>query len=317
MALPAICKRLPYTLLRKQVVENIQYFSTDSSRNVRSGALEVCGELIYLFKDDPEGVPIEVINFFLGKEITQNGTGPVGLDFGVQNALDNPLDTQFTPLANALDSPPTTSTFFDGPPSWLPTANLSSSTLPRDPDRPVMCAFNIPAVVLTLGRENWKILELFYEELSLDKTDKVRQSLASSLHEISNIIGQENCDNCLLVPFNNFLGDYEFIQLAVLEHVVSIVSNFSINTGRMALGMIEAVWSDIRNWRMREKLSRDLCEFGKRFILFEGEELLRLMAVAFKDPVASVRNSAVYSVSSSFIRRGIRKLMIFLGANNF
>ena len=283
LALPAICKRLPPQLLRTQIVANIQYFALDTSRNVRSGALEACGELIYLFHDDPLGVPEEVLEFYLGQ-------------VPVQTPTTIPPDNPFSPLASVLDSPG--EGYYNGPPSWIPTTTSDASHA-KDPDRPVMCAFNIPAVVLTLGRDNWPRLRSFYLELSRDKTDKVRQSLASSFHEIARIIGPAHADDTLLEPFSCFLSDYEVIQSAVLEHVTSIVFAFGEESGKQALDLLTERWSTIRNWRMREKVAKDLRELGAHFILVENgaEEILRLMARAFKDPVAAVRDEAVYAVS--------------------
>ena len=278
---------MPPDVLRTQVVANIQYFALDTSRNVRSGALEACGELIYLFHNDPLGVPEEVLEFYLGQVPVQTPTTTI------------PPENPFSPLASVLDSPG--EAYYNGPPSWIPTTSTPESHYVKDPDRPVMCAFNMPAVVLTLGRDKWALVRSFYLELSRDKTDKVRQSLASSFHEIARIIGSEHADDALLEPFNWFLGDYEVIQSAVLEHVASVVLSFGEETGKRALGHLTERWSSIRNWRMREKVAKDLRELGAHFILVEdeGEEILRLLARAFKDPVAAVRDEAVYAVSSS------------------
>lgn len=125
LALPSICARLPTSLLRSTVISNIQTFAADESRNVRYGALEVCGELIYLFhnKEEEGGVPDELLNFFLGKSLD-----------GDQKAIVE--EAGFAPLGNALDG--VDNSFFEDSASWTPAATISSS---RDPDRPVMCAF--------------------------------------------------------------------------------------------------------------------------------------------------------------------------------
>lgn len=285
LALPAVCKRLPLPLLRATVVSNIQFFAADAARSVRSGALEVCGELIYLFHADPEGVPPEVLAFFLGQ--ASNAYSPSTA------AVLNP----FAPIASVLDSPG--EGYYDGPPSWLPTQGASLGT---DPDRPVMCAFNMPAVVLTLGRAQWPLLRGFYLELSRDKTDKVRQSLASSLHEIIQIIGSAYADEALLEPFMSFLGDYEHIQSSVLEHLTTIVLSFGVTAASRVIEQLTEHWSKIRNWRMREKVAKDLRILGARFIMHEegAESVLRLIARAFKDPVAAVRDDAVHIIPPMF-----------------
>ncbi|KAK4704996.1 serine/threonine-protein phosphatase 4 regulatory subunit 1, partial [Phenoliferia sp. Uapishka_3] len=281
LSLPTLFKRLPPDLLRAQTIENVVLFGNDESRNVRSGLLEVCGELIYLFHGHSTGVPDEMLAFFLGKL-----------------AAPAPAESEdvFAPLPSALDSPP--QTFYDSPPSWAPTgsANLYASTS-RDPDRPVMCAFNLPAVVLTLGREKWSLIEDYYLTLCRDKADKVRQSLASSMHEVAKIIGPDLADEHLVGPFSWFLHDVEHIQGAVLENLGSLVTCFGPEAARQILDTVAGSWGEIKQWRRREAVAKQLAKVGGHFLLSGNpEEFLSVLVKAFKDPVASVRDNAVYAI---------------------
>ncbi|KAF8078049.1 armadillo-type protein [Lyophyllum atratum] len=65
-------------------------------------------------------------------------------------------------------------------------------------ERPHICAFNYPAVALTLGRERWPELREVYLEIARNRTMKVRRTLAASLGELAKIIGQE-C-GCIYPP---------------------------------------------------------------------------------------------------------------------
>lgn len=294
LALPTIFKRLPPDLLRAQTITNVKAFANDESRNVRSGLLEVCGELVYLFHGDPAGVPDEMLAFFLGKPI---GPPPEA-------------DDVFTPLPSALDSPP--QTFYDSAPSWAPSGGTSFMAMSRDPDRPVMCAFNLPAVALTLGREKWHLLQEYYLELCRDKADKVRQSLASSMHEIANIIGPDQADRYLLEPFSWFLRDFDHIQAAVLENLSSLLASFGQDAARRALELVAERWGEIKLWRRREAVAKQLARVGGQFLTTgAAEEFLSVLVKAFKDPVASVRENAVYAVRPFPPFRSPRVLMAF------
>lgn len=275
-------------------------FGTDSSPNVRSGALEICGELVYLFQGDPVGVPPELLAFFLGQSEEP------------RPAVE-PSDGAFAPLSNALDFPPTF--LSDGPMSlWSDSNTASLRDLKRDPDRPVMwyvlsspyilcyadfprrSAFNFPSVVLTLGREKWPCMRDYHLALCRDKTSKVRQSLASSLFEIAKIIGPAQADESLFEPFEWFLHDFDQVQGALLENVSTLLLSFGDDAARRALALLQAAWGDIKTWRMREAIAKDLARIGPHFINGATEEVLRLLAKAFKDQVAAVREQAVHAV---------------------
>jgi hypothetical protein len=77
-------------------------------------------------------------------------------------------------------------------------------SLPRSPEKkrmrvvltfgmtrhdPLICAFNYPALALTLGKERWGELRELYLELSTSLVVKVRCTLAASLGELAKILG--------------------------------------------------------------------------------------------------------------------------------
>lgn len=48
---------------------------------------------------------------------------------------------------------------------------------------------------------------------------RVRQSLASSMHEVAAIIGEENADAHLVPVFEQFMKDVEDVRLGLLKHL--------------------------------------------------------------------------------------------------
>lgn len=153
-------------------------------------------------------------------------------------------------------------------------------------------------MVLTLGRDQWPKLQPCYAALSEDKADKVRQSLASSMHEIAKIIGPEQSDASLFDPFTWFLHDYAQIQTSILANLSSLLRCFTLEAGKQALRQLGEAWSQIKNWRLREAIAKELAGLGDHFVGGDAvEEVLSVLAKAFKDPVAAVREMATQAVS--------------------
>ena len=89
------------------------------------------------------------------------------------------------------------------------------------------CAYSLPAVVSTLGREHWPILRDLYSVLASDMQWKVRRTLASSIHEIGGMLGQEVVTQDLLPVFDGFMKDLDEVMtpttgllLPISRHVV-------------------------------------------------------------------------------------------------
>lgn len=177
----------------------------------------------------------------------------------------------------------------------------------------IRSAFNFPAVALTVGREQWHLLQPYHSTLCRDKADKVRQSLASSLHEVAKIVGPAQADACLLEPFAWYLRDFDHIQGAVLENISTLLLCFGPEAAQRALELLNESWAEIKNWRRREAVAKDLGNLGAHFVVAgAAEEVLGVLARAFKDRVAAVREQAVYAVRPflSFREAGARSLTI-------
>ncbi|KAK4053327.1 hypothetical protein OIO90_003939 [Microbotryomycetes sp. JL221] len=312
LVLPAICKRLPKDLRRARATDMVKQFNSDTARQVRSGALEVCGELIYTFYEDPDGVPEDILSIFLGRPLFQTTSNEPGSLTTTTTASSLADDDIFAPLQTALDS--SEDAFATNQqPSWLP---MSSA---KDSDRPIMCAFNFPAVALTVGGEKWNTLGEYHRELCQSQVAKVRQSLASSLHEIAKIIGQNQSDECLFEPFKLFLRDVDHIQGAMLENLPTLLNCFSTQIQRQAWQSLHDAWADIGTWRRREALAEQLGEMGSSLFKNDdgSEEVLAVLKQAFTDPVASVRDKATASIptllqATSDLPNARQKLLAFL-----
>ena len=74
------------------------------------------------------------------------------------------------------------------------------------------CAFSLPAVALTLGRANWPLIRETYETLANDMQWKVRRTVASSIHELGVILGEEIAAEDLVPIFDGFIKDLDEVS---------------------------------------------------------------------------------------------------------
>ena len=78
------------------------------------------------------------------------------------------------------------------------------------------CAFSLPAVALTLGRSNWPLIKETYETLANDMQWKVRRTVASSIHELGVILGEEIAAEDLVPIFDGFIKDLDEVSITPL-----------------------------------------------------------------------------------------------------
>merc|ERR1719216_821338 len=147
------------------------------------------------------------------------------------------------------------------------------------------CAFSLPAVALTIGRNNWPLLRETYDVLASDMQWKVRRTLASSIHELGVILGQEAVVSDLIPIFNGFLKHLsDFLKLLPLELRRDYLPKMS-----------DFLYMDNdRNWRFRQELA---VQMGQLIPLYTAEEvkthLAPIAVILIRDKVAAVRTSAV------------------------
>merc|ERR1719219_1901627 len=158
------------------------------------------------------------------------------------------------------------------------------------------CAFSLPAVALTIGRNNWPLLRETYDVLASDMQWKVRRTLASSIHELGVILGQDAVVNDLIPIFNGFLKDLDEVRIGLLKHLSDFLKLLPLDLRREYLPkMTDFLYMDNdRNWRFRQELA---VQMGQLIPLYSSEEVKKHLApiavILIKDKVAAVRQSAV------------------------
>jgi len=163
------------------------------------------------------------------------------------------------------------------------------------------CAFSLPAVALTLGRSNWPLLLETYQTLANDMQWKVRRTLASSIHELGVILGEEVASKDLVPIFNGFIKDLDEVRIGMLKHLAEFLRLLQEKERREYLPKLEEFlkMDNERNWRFRLELADQL---GLLVNLFPAEDVKAFLApIALslvQDRVAAVRCAATLVVSN-------------------
>ncbi|XP_070154598.1 serine/threonine-protein phosphatase 4 regulatory subunit 1 isoform X2 [Polyergus mexicanus] len=161
---------------------------------------------------------------------------------------------------------------------------------------PHHCAFSFPAVTLTLGTENWHYLKKAYQSLSSAKHWKVRHTLASSIHEIAMILGEELTATDLVPIYDGFIKDLDEVRIGVLKHLATFLKILKPSDRCQYLPRLSdfLVTDNEWNWRFREELATQLLEIVTLFNLNDvAQSIAPLSFQLLIDKVAAVRNIAL------------------------
>lgn len=256
---------------------------------------------MYTFAQDEGGPPDELLKLFLGVRETED---PGGGD-GSGKATTVAKEYTSSPESRTSQPPSATSTTVISS-AWSDYGTDASAgpDIYDDPQRPLVCAFNYPAVAFTLGRDRWPELRPLYHTLTQNPTFKIRRTLAASIGEMAKIIGEEHSRADLMDVWRESLRSEESeVRLRVLDAIQTFVR---------ALGQPER-WEVIKDledallngklslWRERERAVKTLGGLVEVEGI-DGEVLRKLLVNALDDRVAAVREAAVTAVSA----RGVR-----------
>ncbi|XP_011639944.1 serine/threonine-protein phosphatase 4 regulatory subunit 1-like isoform X2 [Pogonomyrmex barbatus] len=161
---------------------------------------------------------------------------------------------------------------------------------------PHHCAFSFPAVALTLGKENWHCLKKAYQSLSSAKHWKVRRTLASSIHEIAMILGEELTATDLVPIYDGFIKDLDEVRIGVLKHLATFLKILKpIDRCQYLPRLSDFLATDNEwNWRFREELATQLLEIVSLFSTSDvAQSIAPLSFQLLVDKVAAVRTIAL------------------------
>nr|CDQ04384.2 BMA-PPFR-1, isoform a [Brugia malayi] len=159
------------------------------------------------------------------------------------------------------------------------------------------CAHNFPAVAFTLGRTNWPCIMGTYKQLSTDMERRVRYTLATSIHEIAAIIGEENAGIHLVPIFERFVEDVEDVKIGLLNHLYDFFKLVTPDTRQKLLSVLpnflHSGADNGRNWRYRYKYVRQCILLCDLFTVHDINEYLAAIALTLaNDRISDVRKEA-------------------------
>ncbi|KAI0362299.1 ARM repeat-containing protein [Trametes cingulata] len=297
-ALPAILSRLSPDHRRRLALEVILPLSQDEEPTVRSAVLEALGEVMYTFAEDEGGPPDQLLKLFLGIRETEDPGGGDGRVV-VKERSQSP-ETRIQPPPSAINSASATSSAW----SDYGTDAGAGPDIYDDPQRPLVCAFNYPAVALTLGRDRWPELRPLYLTLAQSPAFKIRRTLAASLGEMAKIIGEEHARADLMdVWRSNLRSEESEVRMKVLDAVQTFVRAIGMPERTEVVRDLEEVFLNgkLSSWREREKAVKTLGGLVEVEGL-DGEVLRRMLVKALDDRVAAVREAAVAAIPA-FVRQ--------------
>ncbi|KAF9652850.1 ARM repeat-containing protein [Thelephora ganbajun] len=292
-ALPATLARLQPNQRRAVALRVIMPLSRDSSSNVRTAVLEALGEVLYAFHEDEDGVPPELLELFLGR--MQDSGSTISCSSSRKSSNEDWSD-HYPPWALESSANPR-------------EGDANGTDIWNDPTRPLICAFNYPALALTLGKERWGELRELYLELSTSLVVKVRCTLAASLGELAKILGVENTHNDLMRVFKSSITAEEGeVRLKAIEALELFVSQLGDDDRWEVVEVLLSTWNSdlLRGWREREGVVKLLSIFsGYQYDVpdrsyWRGRQLRDILLKGLEDGVASVRDTAISVVPSLF-----------------
>jgi serine/threonine-protein phosphatase 4 regulatory subunit 1 len=300
-ALPAILSRLTPHQRRSLAIDTVVPLSVDESASVRLGVLEALGEIIHTFHEDTHGPPDEILRLFLGRaedrrvrDERQSSPPSISDQFAKQQVWGTPK-SPFTSQIQDLDTL--------GSPM---EAESPLESFYKDPGRPLICAFNYPAVALTLGRARWDELRELYLALSQDPALKVRRTLAASLGELAKIIGPDNAQQDLLPVWWDDIKCEEDgeVRLKAIECVGTFVGALGERKVEVAEGLL-SVWKagTLKGWREKQVAVGALVGFIGSIGELKPSVIKGLLKVALEDGAVGVREAAISIVSANICLR--------------
>ncbi|XP_076385857.1 serine/threonine-protein phosphatase 4 regulatory subunit 1 isoform X1 [Megachile rotundata] len=162
------------------------------------------------------------------------------------------------------------------------------------------CAFSFPAVALTLGREHWCYLLPTYKLLLNADQWKIRRTLASSIHEIATILGEELTASDLVPAYHCFIQDVDEVRIGVLKHLAAFLKILKPTDRFPYLPKLKEflVTDNEWNWRFRKELATQLLEIVNLFAPMQLERyIVPLSLELLNDKVAAVRHVALSLVT--------------------
>lgn len=169
------------------------------------------------------------------------------------------------------------------------------------------CAYYFPAVIFTLGKSFWPLLQSYFIELCYNLETSVRKTMAASISQIALLIGREHTTRDLVAPYLEFFREGDEIKIEAVKAMptfIKVVDPQEHDRILSQLGMCLTPPFKKVNWRLREIVGQQIIQLVKIHEQINKEHcLLYLLGTALKlmtDNYDCVRKVGVDAFVESF-----------------
>ena len=248
-----ISKKVSKDIFKRRLLPAYKKLSKDTLWNVKKAAAEILPKITKLC--DSEIISKEIIPIFKSfaqdeKPLVKNATVEI---FG-----------EFISLIDKKDS----ENFIELLDFYVETIQRLSSSKGKKEDRQIIqkCAYNFPAVLLFFGKNYWPKLKPVFTLMANEKDEKIKLPLASSLGEISNIIGEELTESDLLEFVDKFFKtspQNSELKIKILKVLPDIIKNIPSNRKNSYLEFTKyMIGNKDDKWRKRVTYSKIIGKFN-------------------------------------------------------
>mmetsp|Transcript_60521 Transcript_60521/g.192103 ORF Transcript_60521/g.192103 Transcript_60521/m.192103 type:complete len:622 (+) Transcript_60521:182-2047(+) len=298
LCVPKVCKEVRADVVQEILLPTFLALSQDEIWSVRKACAESLGELAVV-------VPPQVCQDHL-VDVFENFANDVS--HWVRTAAFH----QLGPLIAQLGGDGATESLVGYYTSMAEPGGAES-------DLCMACAFNFPAVVVTLGRARWGELREAYHALCGALQWKVRRALACALHVLAESLGPEEVAADLLPALEVFLKDLDEVRIGVVQNLHVIIK--VLPPGPLRTTYLHVVphlhtpgGENCANWRMRHAVASQLGPLGE---LYEAEGVATIIFPVglqlCRDSVADVRVEAAAQLGAVMRRLEADRVRLALG----
>ncbi len=185
---------------------------------------------------------------------------------------------------------------------YITMVDINSQTS-LDSEMNYNCAFNFPAIALTLGVQYWKYIRDLYKKLAEDVGWKVRQTLAYSIHELASILGTGITQTDLVPIFDSYIKDVDEVRMGIVANFNKFLRVLSLDYKKSYMPKLNDFlkMDNQRNWRFRNELGLQIALFTEQFpVDCLADYVQPVVFTLALDKVAEVRLTAVKAVRKTY-----------------
>lgn len=142
------------------------------------------------------------------------------------------------------------------------------------PEWDQICAYSFPAVVLTMGKQHWKLLKGQLQTLCCAIRWEVRQVIVASIYQIALIIGREYATQDLVPVFLGFFKDLDNVKIEALHQVAKFLQ---VIDKRRHIEVVAHLGEclepeNVTNWRFRKDLAQEIVKLMEIYKMDQEEQ---------------------------------------------